>query len=78
MLVRPVDAPLPIADQPIRGFTVITDDGGGIATRLADRLREICGTCEVVSPAVCDAEPLVEIVARLRTAHGPITRIVHV
>jgi acyl transferase domain-containing protein/NAD(P)H-dependent flavin oxidoreductase YrpB (nitropropane dioxygenase family)/NAD(P)-dependent dehydrogenase (short-subunit alcohol dehydrogenase family) len=78
MLVRVADAPISGAvDHTIRGITLITDDGGGIAERLAARLRDTGADSAVVRLDGTDmAAASARLVGELRGDRG-IARLVH-
>jgi acyl transferase domain-containing protein/NAD(P)H-dependent flavin oxidoreductase YrpB (nitropropane dioxygenase family)/NAD(P)-dependent dehydrogenase (short-subunit alcohol dehydrogenase family)/acyl carrier protein len=88
MLVAAVDAPLPAVGSPgLPGGTVlITDDGSGLASALAQRLRDLVQPSFVVSPHsttegmhidLTEPQAVENNLARIRAQCGPINGLIH-
>jgi acyl transferase domain-containing protein/NAD(P)H-dependent flavin oxidoreductase YrpB (nitropropane dioxygenase family)/NAD(P)-dependent dehydrogenase (short-subunit alcohol dehydrogenase family) len=91
MLVELVDAPLPADPTPVRpsGAVLITDDGRGIASRLAEQLRDRGQAVVVVRSAalkgngggfqadLSNPQAVDNLLQRLRQQVGPVAGLIH-
>jgi acyl transferase domain-containing protein/NAD(P)H-dependent flavin oxidoreductase YrpB (nitropropane dioxygenase family)/NAD(P)-dependent dehydrogenase (short-subunit alcohol dehydrogenase family)/acyl carrier protein len=80
LIVNLIDAPLPTRPRfaPPAGTVLFTDDGRGIATALADRLGEFdVKTAVIRETGLTDPANVTDLLAKLRTEHGPIAGLIH-
>jgi acyl transferase domain-containing protein/NAD(P)H-dependent flavin oxidoreductase YrpB (nitropropane dioxygenase family)/NAD(P)-dependent dehydrogenase (short-subunit alcohol dehydrogenase family)/acyl carrier protein len=88
MLVTAVDAPLLVENAPVLpgGTLVVTDDGGGVAAALAQRLRNLGQQVAVVSAMpgenvfhadLTSPKAVVELLGHIRNQCGPINGLIH-
>jgi len=88
MLVHAVDAPPLAANTPLLpgGTLLLTEDGGGVATALAQRLRDLGQQVALVSAApsenvfhadLTNPQAVEELLANIRERYGPINGLIH-
>jgi acyl transferase domain-containing protein/NAD(P)H-dependent flavin oxidoreductase YrpB (nitropropane dioxygenase family)/NAD(P)-dependent dehydrogenase (short-subunit alcohol dehydrogenase family) len=76
----PVGEPSPAAPAQLKlkGLFLLTDDGRGIATNVAQAIRSAGGTCAIIERSALEGHSAIEqAVAEAQRAHGPVVGVLH-